>query len=85
MEALDNQEVCGCQVNVSVAKPKGGAGDTPRGGGRGGRGGGGGGGGRRDEVAGSKLFVHNVDENTSQDDLYAAFGEHGNVTDAYSI
>merc|ERR1719361_3181936 len=33
MEAFDNQEVCGCFVNVSVAKPKGGEG-TPRGGGR---------------------------------------------------
>ena len=85
MEALEGQEVCGNQVNVSVAKPKAGAGDTPRGGGRGGgRGGAGGGGGRREEVAGSKLFVHNVDENTSQDDLFAAFGEHGSVTDAYN-
>merc|ERR1719357_1431885 len=56
MEALDNQEVCGVFVNVSVAKPKGGE-STPRGGGRGGRGGGGGGGGRRQEVEGAKLFV----------------------------
>merc|ERR1719219_830418 len=68
MEAFDNQEVCGCFVNVSVAKPKGGEG-TPRGGGRGGRGGGGGGGGRRQEVEGAKLFVHNVSEDTPTDDL----------------
>merc|ERR1719239_1071145 len=58
MEAFDNQEVCGCFVNVSMAKPKGSEG-TPRGGGRGGgRGGAGGGGGRRQEVEGAKLFVH---------------------------
>jgi len=84
MEAFDNQEVCGCFVNVSVAKPKGGEG-TPRGGGRGGgRGGAGGGGGRRQEVEGAKLFVHNVSEDTPTDDLYEAFGKHGTVTDAYN-
>jgi len=83
MEALDNQEVCGVFVNVSVAKPKGGE-STPRGGGRGGRGGGGGGGGRRQEVEGAKLFVHNVSEETPTDDLYEAFGKHGTVTDAYN-
>jgi len=84
MEAFDNQEVCGCFVNVSVAKPKGGEG-TPRGGGRGGgRGGAGGGGGRRQEVEGAKLFVHNVSEETPTDDLYEAFGKHGTVTDAYN-
>merc|ERR1719204_1160984 len=83
MEALDNREVCGVFVNVSVAKPKGGE-STPRGGGRGGRGGGGGGGGRRQEVEGAKLFVHNVSEETPTDDLYEAFGKHGTVTDAYN-
>merc|ERR1719447_618516 len=82
MEALDNQEVCGVFVNVSVAKPKGGE-STPRGGGRGGRGGGGGGGGRRQEVEGAKLFVHNVSEETPTDDLYEAFGKHGTVAEAY--
>merc|ERR1719204_2271232 len=83
MEALDNREVCGVFVNVSVAKPKGGE-STPRRGGRGGRGGGGGGGGRRQEVEGAKLFVHNVSEETPTDDLYEAFGKHGTVTDAYN-
>jgi len=82
MEALEGQEVCGNTINVSVAKPKGG-GDTPRGGGRGGRGGGGGGG-RRNDQEGCKLFVHNVSEETSQDDLWNAFAEHGTVTDAYN-
>ena len=77
MEALEGTEVCGCQVSVSVAKPKGGA-ATPRGGGGAGRGG------RRQDVEGTKLFVHNVSEETSQDDLYSAFGAHGTVTDAYN-
>ena len=81
MEALEGQEVCGNVVNINIAKPKGGEG-TPRGGGRGGRGGGGAG--RRQEEEGSKLFVHNVSEDTAQDDLYNAFSEHGTVTDAYN-
>merc|ERR1711892_30565 len=80
MEALEGQEVCGNYINVSVAKPRGG-GDTPRGGGRGG---GAGGGGRRNDQEGCKLFVHNVSEETSQDDLWNAFAEHGTVTDAYN-
>jgi RNA recognition motif-containing protein len=82
VDALDQQEVCGNTVSVSIAKPKGGEAGTPRGGGRGGAGGGGGG--RRQEVEGAKLFVHNVSEETPTDDLYAAFGEHGTVTDAYN-
>eukprot|EP00091_Calanus_sinicus_P021639 TRINITY_DN6505_c0_g1_i1.p1 TRINITY_DN6505_c0_g1~~TRINITY_DN6505_c0_g1_i1.p1 ORF type:complete len:266 (-),score=76.46 TRINITY_DN6505_c0_g1_i1:151-948(-) len=83
MEAFEGQEVCGCYVTINVAKPRGG-GDTPgRGGARGGRGGGGGGG-RREEIEGAKLFVHNVSEETSQEDLWNAFAEHGTVTDAYN-
>ena len=80
MEGLEGTEVCGNTVNVSVAKPKGGE-STPRGGGRGG---GAGGGGRRQEAEGSKLFVHNVSEDTPQDDLFTEFGKHGTVTDAYN-
>merc|ERR1711948_156610 len=45
---------------------------------------GGGGGGRRNDVEGAKLFVHNVSEETSQDDLRSAFESHGTVTDAYN-
>merc|ERR1711910_9730 len=40
--------------------------------------------GRREEVEGAKLFVHNVTEDTAQDDLWNAFAEHGTVTDAYN-
>merc|ERR1711892_864380 len=84
MEALEGTEVAGCYVTINVAKPRGG-GDTPGGrGGRGGRGGGGGGGGRREEIEGAKLFVHNVSEETSQEDIWNAFAEHGTVTDAYN-
>ena len=82
MEAFEGQEVAGCYVTINVAKPRGG-GDTPGRGGRGGRGGGGGGG-RREEIEGAKLFVHNVSEETSQEDIWAAFAEHGTVTDAYN-
>jgi len=84
MEALEGSEVCGCYVTINVAKPRGGGGDGGgRGGGRGGRGGGGGGG-RRQEIEGAKLFVHNVSEDTEQNDLWNAFAEHGTVTDAYN-
>jgi len=76
--AFEGQEVCGCYVTLNVAKPRGG-GDTP-----GGRGGKAGGGGRRQEVEGAKLFVHNVSEDTAQEDLWNAFAEHGTVTDAYN-
>jgi len=79
--AMEGTEVCGCYVTINVAKPRGG-GDTP--GGRGGRGGKAGGGGRREEVEGAKLFVHNVSEDTAQEDLWNAFAEHGTVTDAYN-
>merc|ERR1719367_1664478 len=82
--ALDNTDVAGRTIQMNIAKPKG-----DRGGDRGGRGGGrgrggGGGGGRREEVEGAKLFVHNVSEETSQDELKKAFGKHGNITDAYN-
>merc|ERR1712001_364165 len=46
--------------------------------------GGGGGGGRRNDMEGTKLFVHNVSEETSQEDLRGAFESHGTVTDAYN-
>jgi len=82
MAAFEGTEVCGCYVTINVAKDrKSDAGG--RGGARGGRGGGGGGG-RREEIEGAKLFVHNVSEDTEQQDLWNAFAEHGTVTDAYN-
>ena len=41
-------------------------------------------GGCRQDVDGTKLFVHNVSEETSQDELKKAFGKHGSVTDTYN-
>ena len=82
MDALEGKDVCGNIVNINIAKTKGEEG-TPRGGVQGGRGGGGGGG-RGQEVEGSRLFVYNVSEETSQGDLYNAFSEHGTVTDAFN-
>merc|ERR1712098_258639 len=82
--AMDNSEVAGRTIQMNIAKPKGDKGGD-RGGRGGGRGrGGGGGGGRREEVEGAKLFVHNVSEETSQDELKKAFAKHGTITDAYN-
>ena len=85
--AMDNTEIAGRTIQMNIARPKGEKGGDrggARGGGRGGRGGGGGGGGRRNDVEGAKLFVHNVSEETSQDDLRSAFESNGTVTDAYN-
>merc|ERR1712233_45400 len=38
----------------------------------------------RQEIEGAKLFVHNVSEDTAQEDLWNAFAEYGTVTDAYN-
>ena len=87
IEGMDNTEVAGRTIQMNIARPKGERGGDrrdSRGGGRGGRGGAGGGGGRRDDVEGTKLFVHNVSEETSQDDLRSAFESNGTVTDAYN-
>ena len=84
---MDNTEVAGRTIQMNIARPKGEKGGDrrdSRGGGRGGRGGAGGGGGRRNDVEGTKLFVHNVSEETSQDDLRSAFESNGTVTDAYN-
>ena len=85
--AMDNTEIAGRTIQMNIARPKGEKGGDrrdSRGGGRGGRGGAGGGGGRRNDVEGTKLFVHNVSEETSQDDLRSAFEASGTVTDAYN-
>ena len=84
---MDNTEISGRTIQMNIARPKGEKAPERggRGGGGGGRGGaGGGGGGRRNDVEGAKLFVHNVSEETSQEDLRYAFEIHGTVTDAYN-
>merc|ERR1712107_143023 len=83
--AMDNTEVAGRTIQMNIARPKGDRGGDRggRGGGRG-RGGGGGGGGRDAAAEGLKLFVHNVSEDTSNEDLGEAFGKHGTVTDSYN-
>ena len=84
--SMDNTEISGRTIQMNIARPKGEKAPERggRGGGGGGRGGAGGGGGRRVEVEGAKLFVHNVSEETSQEDLRYAFESHGTVTDAYN-
>ena len=77
--SMDNTEISGRTIQMNIARPKG-----EKGADRGGRGGASGGGGRRNDVEGAKLFVHNVSEETSQDDLRYAFESHGTVTDAYN-
>jgi len=83
--AMDSTEVAGRTIQMNIARPKGDRGGDRggRGGGRG-RGGGGGGGGRDAAAEGLKLFVHNVSEDTSNEDLGEAFGKHGTVTDSYN-
>ena len=79
---MNNTDVGGRTIQMNIARPKG-----DKGGDRGGRGGGrggGGGGGRREEVEGAKVFVHNVSEETGNDDLKKAFGKHGTIADAYN-
>ena len=77
---MDNTEIAGRTIQMNIARPKGEKGQDRGGQSRGG----GGGGGRRNDVEGAKLFVHNVSEETSQDDLRYAFESHGTVTDAYN-
>merc|ERR1719323_1024533 len=83
--AMDNTEVAGRTIQMNIARPKGDRGGDRGGRGAGrGRGGGGGGGGRDAAAEGLKLFVHNVSEDTSNEDLGEAFGKHGTVTDSYN-
>ena len=77
---MDNTEIAGRTIQMNIARPKGEKGQDRGGQSRGG----GGGGGRRNDVEGAKLFVHNVSEETSQDDLRYAFESHGTVVDAYN-
>ena len=77
---MDNTEIAGRTIQMNIARPKG----DRRGGGRGGFRGAGGGRGRRNDFEGTKLFVHNVSGETSQDDLRSAFESCGTVTDAYN-
>merc|ERR1719461_1531609 len=84
---MDNTEVAGRTIQMNIARPKGEKGGDrrdSRGGGRGGFRGAGGGRGRRNDFEGTKLFVHNVSGETSQDDLRSAFESCGTVTDAYN-
>jgi len=39
---------------------------------------------KKEKKEGVRVFVNNVSEDTSQDDLKKAFGEYGSVTDAYN-
>eukprot|EP00092_Neocalanus_flemingeri_P026239 GFUD01028440.1.p1 GENE.GFUD01028440.1~~GFUD01028440.1.p1 ORF type:complete len:386 (-),score=125.17 GFUD01028440.1:24-1181(-) len=76
-EALNGKEVCGncVSVNVStpkvkpVADPKSKAEKKSK---------------KREVLESFRLFVNNVSEGTTQDDLKLAFAAHGTVTDAYN-
>ena len=87
IRAFDKQVVCGCSVQVSLAKPKGGeagSSGSNHGGGRVGEGGGQvGGGGRGQEVQGAKLYVSNLSQEISREDLHKAFSMHGTVVDTF--
>ena len=83
--AFDKQVVCGCPVQVSLAKPKGGdvGSSGSNHGGRGGEGGGQVGGGRVQEVQGAKLHVSNLPQGISREDLHKVFSLHGTVVDTF--
>ena len=80
IEAFDKQVVCGCSVNVSLAKPKGGK-VTSNEGKQGGQGGGEGRG--QEEVKGARLYVNNLSQEISRENLYEKFSLHGNVVDTF--
>jgi len=78
VEALNGKEVFGHTISVNVSKPKvkpeadkesGKAAKAKK---------------IKTAIESVRLFVSNVNENTSQDDLKAAFAGHGTVTDAYN-
>eukprot|EP00092_Neocalanus_flemingeri_P107562 GFUD01138056.1.p1 GENE.GFUD01138056.1~~GFUD01138056.1.p1 ORF type:complete len:392 (-),score=136.30 GFUD01138056.1:36-1211(-) len=76
-EALNGKEVCGNCVSVNVSKPKvklvadskSKAEKKSK---------------KREVLESFRLFVNNVSEETTQDDLKSAFAAHGTVTDAYN-
>ena len=75
-EGLNGKEVCGNSVSVNVSKPKVKPEAEKKEGGKALK--------KKKALASVRLFVNNVSENTSQDDLKAAFSAHGTVTDAYN-
>jgi len=76
-EALNGKEVCGSTVSVNVSKPKEKSKANEKEGGKAKKN-------KKEKKEGIRVFVNNVSEGTSQDDLKAAFAAHGTVTDAYN-
>jgi RNA recognition motif-containing protein len=76
-EALTGKEVCGSTISVNVSKPKVKPEADKNNGVKAGKN-------KKEKKEGIRLFVNNVSEDTSQDDLKAAFSAHGSVTDAYN-
>jgi len=70
-EGMEGGKVGGNVVNVSLAKPKGGDGSDVASS-------------KNKEGEGCKIFVANLNEDTSNDVLRSAFGEHGKVKDAFN-
>jgi len=75
-EGLNGKEVCGNSVSVNVSTPKVKPEAEKKEGGKALK--------KKKALASVRIFVNNVSENTSQDDLKAAFSAHGTVTDAYN-
>jgi len=82
--AFDKHVVCGCSVQVSLAKSKGGEAGSS-GSKQCGQGGEVGGqlGGAGHEVHGAKLYVNNLSREISRKDLHEAFSLHGTVVDTF--
>jgi polyadenylate-binding protein len=76
-EALHGKEVCGSTVSVNVSKPKANPEADKNEGVKAGKN-------KKEKKLDIRLFVNNVGEDTSEDDLKAAFSAHGNVTNTYN-
>eukprot|EP00090_Calanus_glacialis_P040971 TRINITY_DN717_c0_g1_i5.p1 TRINITY_DN717_c0_g1~~TRINITY_DN717_c0_g1_i5.p1 ORF type:complete len:381 (+),score=141.73 TRINITY_DN717_c0_g1_i5:60-1145(+) len=76
-EALNGKEVCGSTVSVNVSKPKVNPEADKNEGVKAAKN-------KKEKKLDIRLFVNNVGEDTSQDDLKAAFSAHGYVTNAYN-
>jgi len=79
VENLNGKELFGNTVSVNISKPKEKP-ETPSNSKKDGKSKKK----KKESKEGIRLFVSNVDENTSKDDLKAAFEPHGTVTDVYN-
>lgn len=74
IEAFDKQVVCGCPVNVSLSRSKGGEMTSREGRGEGRR---------QEEVKGATLYINNLSQEISRENLHEKFSLHGTVVHTF--